>query len=239
MAETKEKVVSEGSRAGRAAQNFMKAAEDFEQSKIDEMKASRKIAWIIAGVATAICTVSIVAFLVALLLRTEPEPVVLKVDNSTGATTVLRSLRDAEDHYDEVVNKYWLAQYVRTCERYDWFSISTDYDSCNLMSAGSVSKEYSNKVKAPGSPLSVLKDQGKISVQIASIVFVGETAQVRFTTQKLSPSGENSDNSPLQKWIATVAYEFKPKQQMTEQQRLVNPLGFQVASYRVDPEVTK
>ena len=75
-------------------------------------------------------------------------------------------------------------------------------------------------------------------MKITSIAFFGETAQVRFTSEKLNASGENVDNSPLQKWIATIAFQFKPGM-MTEQQRLVNPLGFKAATYRVDPEVIK
>lgn len=224
----------------RLPQSFTEAAADFERSKIEEVKRSRKIAWVIASIATGICSVSIIAFLVALLMRTEPEPVVLKVDNSTGATTMLRSIKDDKDHYDEVVNKYWLAQYVRTCESYDWYQISESFEVCKLMSEPDVAKEYSNKVQAPNAPLTILKDKGKIVAKINSIVFVGDSshAQIRFTTEKLSPSGENLDGSPVQKWIATVVFQFKPGQ-MTEQQRLVNPLGFKVFSYRVDPEVVK
>ncbi|KXB10234.1 virB8 family protein [Xylella fastidiosa] len=220
----------------RLPQTFVEAAVDFEKSKIEEIKRSRKIAWIIASVATVICSVSILAFLVALLTRSEPEPTILQVDKSTGATTVLRSVRDTKDHYDEVVNKYWLAQYVRTCEGYDWFTINDQFNACKLMSDGDVAKEYDSKVDAPGSPLKVLADKGKIVVGIVSIAFLGDTAQVRFTTEKLSASGENLDNSPVRKWIATIAFQFKPGL-MTEQQRLINPLGFKVATYRVDPEV--
>jgi len=222
----------------RLPQNFIEAAADFEKAKIHEVLLSRKIAWIIASLSSAICTISIIAFLAALLLRTEPEPVILKVDNSTGATTVMRSIRDNKDRYDEVVNKYWLAQYVRTCESYDWYTISEAFESCKLMSESDVAKEYARKVQAPNAPLHVLKDKGKLVTKISSIAFLGDTAQIRFTTEKLNSSGENTDNSPVQKWIATVAYWFKPGQ-MTEQQRLINPLGFRAVSYRVDPEVLK
>lgn len=225
-------------KATRLPQAFSEAAREFERLKFDEIKKSRKVAWVVAGVSMFVTTVSIGAFLVALLLRTEPEPVVLRVDNTTGATTALRSIRDDTDKFDEVVNKYWLAQYVRTCEGYDWFLIGETFETCKLMSSDSIAKEYENKVKSPNSPLNVLKDKGKISVKVGSIVFVGETAQVRFTTEKVSPSGENTDQSPVNKWIATIAYEFQPRN-MTEQQRLANPLGLSVAAYRVDPEVVK
>ncbi len=225
-------------RLGRLPQTFVEAAADFEKSKNEALKRSNKILGAIAIVATAICSVSILAFLVALLTRTEPEPTIIRVDQSTGASTVLRSVRDTNDQYDEVVNKYWLAQYVRTCEGYDWFTISEQFEACKLMSDDDVAKENSRRVQAPGSPLSVLKDKGKVVVKVVSIAFFGETAQVRFTSEKLNGSGENVDNSPVQKSIATIAFQFKPGM-MTEQQRLVNPLGFKAATYRVDPEVVK
>lgn len=225
--------------ANRSPQSFIKAAEDFERSKIEEIKFSRKVAWIIAGVATTICTVSIMAFLVALLNRTEPEPVVLKVDNETGATTILRSMRDAQDKYGEVVDKYWLATYVRNREGYDWYTISESFEATKLMSMDNVFSEYAKKVQAANSALVVLKEHGKVGIKITSIAFTGNLAQVRFTSEKLSSSGENQDSSPVQKWLATISYQFKPTGRMTEQERLVNPLGFNVISYRVDPEVLK
>ena len=220
----------------RAPQNFIEAAKDFERSKTEEMRKSRKVAWVIAGVTTAITSVSIIAFLVALLMRTEPEPVILKVDNSTGATTVMRSVKDAYDKYDDVVNKYWLAMYVRYREGYDWYTISQQFESVKLMSENAIATEYENAVKAENAPLAILKDKAKIIAKINAITFIGDTAQIRFTTEKESISGENPDGSPVQKWIATVAYLYDAGQ-MTEQQRLINPLGFKVVSYRVDPEV--
>lgn len=222
----------------RTPQTFIEAAADFERSKTEEMRLSRKIAWVIAGVSMGITTISISAFLVALLMRTEPEPTILRVDNSTGATTVLRSIKDVHDKYDEVVDKYWLAEYVKYRENYDWLTISSQFDAVNLMSDSPVGNEYSTFTKGKNSPLSILKDKGKIVIHIAAISFIGNVAQVRFTSEKQSINGLNTDGSPIQKWIATIAYFYRPGQ-MTEQQRLINPLGFKVTSYRVDPEVIK
>ncbi|EFF2610251.1 type IV secretion system protein, partial [Escherichia coli] len=39
-------------------------------------------------------------------------------------------------------------------------------------------------------------------------------------------------------WIATVAFDFN-KDVKTEEQRLINPLGFEAVSYRVDAEAIK
>ena len=38
-------------------------------------------------------------------------------------------------------------------------------------------------------------------------------------------------------WVATIAFEYRNPSVIKESQRLVNPFGFQVLSYRVDPEM--
>lgn len=220
----------------RMAQEFTAAAADFERSISDEMNKSRIIAWRVATVATGVTVISITAFLVALLMRTEPEPTIIKVDNSTGATTVLRSIKDSQDHYDDIIDKFWLGQYVTERENYDWYTISTAVDKVTLMSSPAVGTWYNTAIKAKDSPLHTLADKFKIIAKVSSITFVGDVAQVRYTTQKVSSSGLVADGSPVQKWIATISYKYDAGL-MTEQQRLVNPLGFKVQTYRNDPEV--
>lgn len=222
----------------RVPQTFMDAARNFESSKIEDIKDKNKIYRAIAIVGVLLAILAVTAAMVAILARKEPEPFVLKVDSTTGVTEVMRSIKDTEDQYDEVVNKFWLAQYIRTCESYDWFTISEQFESCKLMSDDHIASEYARNIQSPQSPLTILKDKGKIAVKIISITFFGNTASIRFTTQKLSPNGENIDNSPVQRKIATVAYYYKSGY-MTDQQRLINPLGFKVASYRVDSEAAQ
>jgi type IV secretion system protein VirB8 len=82
------------------------------------------------------------------------------------------------------------------------------------------------------------KDKARVDVKILSITFISNVAQVRFSTEKKATDGTNTDNSPVQKWIATIGFKFSAGM-MTDQQRLLNPLGFKSISYRVDPEVLK
>jgi len=222
----------------RIPETFTQAAKEFEVFKVEEIKKSRKMAWIIAIVALVFTGICIVGIVMSFALHREPSPVVLKVDNGTGNVEMLRSVKDQNDSYDDVVNKYWLAQYVRTCERYDWYTISIDYKSCELLSSPDVFKAYSTKVQSKQAPLNTLKDKGKIEIKIVSVVLMGKNnAQVRFTSQKLNAAGENIDGAPLQRWIATIAFGYHSVL-MSEQQRLINPLGFKALTYRLDPEST-
>jgi type IV secretory pathway component VirB8 len=45
------------------------------------------------------------------------------------------------------------------------------------------------------------------------------------------------DQSRVSKWIATIGYDYKKIAKMKESERLKNPLGFNVDSYRTDPEM--
>ncbi|WP_255358771.1 type IV secretion system protein [Snodgrassella sp. CFCC 13594] len=68
-----------------------------------------------------------------------------------------------------------------------------------------------------------------------AISFIGNTAQIRFDKTMQPVAGDLSKTFPVQPLIATVAFEYSDKPQ-SEKDRLINPLGFQVTSYRVDPE---
>ncbi|MDR2207470.1 MAG: type IV secretion system protein [Azoarcus sp.] len=220
----------------RLPQTFVDAALDFERSKNETLQRTNKL--LVKGIAGAIAFafVCVVGILMSFALHREPQPTILRLDNTTGNIDVLTSIKDANNSYDEVVNRYWVANYVKTCERYDWYSIGVDFDSCELFSSSDVFTAHSNKVKAKNAPLEMLKDKGRIDVRIVSVSFLdSNTASVRFTSQKLTAAGENPDGSPLQRWIATVVFEFDAGL-MTDQQRMVNPLGFKVLSYQVNPE---
>ena len=234
----KKDVLSRSPSGDRIPQDFVSAALEFERLKFEEIQKSRSMAWVVSAVSAFIAVIGVIGISVAFITRSEPEPTILKVDMSTGATTVMRSVKDASDQYDEVVNKYWLANYVRLCEGYDWYMISIDFEACKLMSEPSVASSFEKQVNDPKGPLSVLKDKGKIMVKISSIAFVGKLAQVRFTTERRNSSGDPIIGFNGNKWIATIAFWFYPGM-MTDQQRLINPLGFKVVSYRVDPEVLK
>jgi type IV secretion system protein VirB8 len=219
-------------------QVFTEAAKEFEKSKIEEVKFSRRVAWIVAGVSTTITVIALGSLYVGLFTHKDPEPVILKVESSTGVTTVLKSIKDVTDKYDEVVDRHWLANYIKARELYDWYTISEQFDAVKLMSSPNVGAEYAIKTQEKNAPLNTLKDKAKIVVKIISVSFLGDLAQVRYTTERQNTSGENLDGSPVQSWIATIAYQYEAGK-MTDQQRLINPLGFKVISYRTDSEVVK
>ena len=149
--------------------------------------------------------------------------------------SIITTIKDKQMHYDEVINKYWLAEYVRYRESYDWNTIQSTFDATNLLSAPDVQAAFKEIYNSPEAPHKILRQQAKVVAKVTNISFVGDMAQVRFTKQIMPTSGATDQTPPPQKLIATISFEFKATP-MEESDRLINPLGFQVTSYRVDPE---
>ncbi|EHW5331729.1 type IV secretion system protein [Vibrio cholerae] len=230
-----EKSQGERSRDNKA---YYEAIKSFEQDRISSLEGQRKL--LIRGIGAAGGVICLLAVALAGLapLKTAV-PYVIRVDNSTGYTDIAKSISDEKTTYEEVINKYWLSQYVINYESYDWQTVQTMYDTVQLMSDGSVFSEYKNKMLASNSPLSLLKDNYKLKTKVKSVTFLNaDTAQVRFTKLVLTKTGQLSTEYAPTDWVALISFDFNHEIK-TEGERLLNPLGFNVLSYSVDPEATK
>ena len=232
---TKNETPKPQKKAGRAAQNFMDAAADFEKSKSETLRTNNRRLWAFSIATLGFASLAVIALLVAMLMRKDPEPWILQVDKATGSMTVVKHVNQQDATVQETIDRYWLGRYVMLREAYDWYTLNDQFSEVMLMSGSAVGSEYSKAVQAKDSPLEQFKDRKKVLVKINSLTFIGTTAQVRFTKTVLSPTGELDPLFPPSNWIATIAAEYG-KRDLTEAQRLTNPLDFQVMSYRVDSE---
>ena len=219
----------------KAALKFVDAARAFEKSEIESVRRNSKIAWRIAG--GSLLLVGLMAGAIAgLTPLKEVRPFVIRVDNNTGATDIVTMVKKKEENYGEVLDKYWLSQYIQFREGYDWQTIQDSYNATMLMSSPSVQGEFAKIYNDnPAAPHKVLKDTAKVEAKINAITFIGKTAQVRFEKRMIPLTGDTAKEIPAQRMIATIGFEYT-QSPMSETERRINPLGFTVVSYRVDPE---
>ena len=219
-------------------QPFYDAVKQFEKNEIATVQSKAKLL-------TRLCVAEFVvigllgAGIAALAPLKTAVPYVIRVDNSTGYTDVVPQINNAKESYQEVEEKYFLSQFVINYESYEWQTIQQMMDTVKVMSASKVFSQYNTAIRADSSPLNVLKDNYKMRVKIKSVTMLKpDVAQVRFSKMILDSSGKPAPEYRMTDWIATIAFDFNKKIE-TEEQRLINPLGFQALSYRVDPEAMK
>ena len=166
------------------------------------------------------------------------EPFVIRVDQATGAVDVMRGL-SAEGgpvRYEEAVSKYFLGQYVRQREGYLDPAAEDAFRLVSILSAPGEQRRWADLFRGsnPASPQNLYGPDGEAIVAIRAIGFINAgVANVRFRrTVRQAQQTVESD------WIATIAFTYT-RAPMSEPDRLRNPLGFQVTSYRADPEVIR
>lgn len=213
--------------------DFIQQANQFEKSQIDAIKRNNKTAWRITAASLLLAVLSVIAVMLLTPLKTVT-PYVIRVDNNTGATDIVTVLQQSETSYGEATDRYWLSQYIKMRESYDWWTVQSTYDASMLLSSSALQNEIAAFFESEAAPYKVFKDKYRVDIKILSISWIGDTAQIRFEKQ-VKPLVQGQKSPVVQRYIATIGYRYVNTAQ-AEKDRLVNPLGLQVMSYRVDPE---
>ena len=214
---------------------YYSQAESWSADRNKALSGSRRVAWIIAGVATGVAALEAIALASLLPLKTVV-PYTLLVDRQTGNVQALKPLEQQAITPDDALVRSFLAQYVSARESFDINSLKDDYRKVALWSADEARARYLASMAAnnPQSPLVTLPRQALVTTEIRSISSLGaDTALVRFVTVRADPGGQKQD---VQSWAVVMKYRFSTAS-MSAADRLLNPLGFQVLHYRRDAEM--
>lgn len=216
--------------------SYFDEAKSWNADRLRSAERSRRLAWGVAAFAGLLATVAVGAVAALSPLKTV-EPFVVRVDRATGAVDVMTALKAERPlTYDEAVTKHFLAQYVRAREGWLAPAAEANFRQVSIMSTPAEQQRWADAFRPanPQSPQVLYGPAAEALVAIRAVSFVSDgVASVRFhRTVRRGPQIEESD------WIATVAFIYT-KAPMAEADRLRNPLGFQVTSYRADPEVVR
>lgn len=209
-------------------------AESWSRSVTEDLERSRRTAWIIACISAAVAVLLAIALVILLPLKTV-EPYTLLVDRQTGHVEALAPLDDQMLTPDSALTRSFLVQYVIARESFDADSFDRDYQKTALWTVGQARQRYLATMQAdnPASPLSYMPRGGTVRTEIKSVSsLAADRSLVRFQTVRTDPGGRAQ--AP-QDWQAVISYGYS-EAPMSEADRLLNPLGFQVTRYRRDAE---
>ncbi|MBM7073744.1 Type IV secretory pathway component [Shewanella sp. 202IG2-18] len=222
---------------------YFKEARGWDAELSHRIKRSEQRAWRCVALLTVIALLQGIGLVVLLPLKSI-EPFVIRVDNNTGLVDVVSTLAShgqVKVKAQEAMDKYWLTQYLRHRESYQWQTRAYDRNLIGIMSTESVQLDYGAQTDPktnPQAPISRYGQNAQVRVHIQATSFIDDetingeqhkTALIRYSKQ-IKRLGEHH---PLTHWVATITFVYRNSPMKLEDRRL-NPLGFQVLSYRND-----
>ncbi|MGL4314983.1 MAG: virB8 family protein [Sphingomonas sp.] len=195
---------------------------------------SRRTAWIVAGVATTVAALEALAIISLAPLKTVV-PYTVLVDRTTGYTQTIDGTHPQLIKPQSALLQSMLAQYVIARETFDLSTTAEQYRKVSLWSAGEARAVYLALMPTsnPQSPLNLYPRAALVTTTVESVSVNGaQSADVRFVTERR----DNPSAAPVRNyWVAQLRFRFTGEP-MSVDDRLDNPLGFQVTDYRRDQE---
>jgi len=206
----------------------------WEQDRFNSAKRAVRASMMVAGAAVVVAITAVGALAMLAPLK-KTDAYVITVDKSTGATEVATALTGTKPvTYDEVVSKFFLSQYVRLREGWVPSAIKENFSAVALMSDANEQNRYARffDAKNPNSPQTVYGHEAIVDVKIRSVSFVNpHVAQVRYSKIIQSAGADPKASN----WVSILSFQYASSPER-ESDRLINPLGFQVTTFRSDPE---
>ncbi|EET2714439.1 type IV secretion system protein [Escherichia coli] len=216
-----------------AAQFFEKHIAEEEKAKVKQYK---RLCIFFGGLAL----MSVTAVLLLTPLKTVV-PYVIRVDNNSGYTDIVRT--GADQSIAKTDDAYWSMTYILNRESYDFSNQDLRAKFVELTSYADVFTEYKNFQLSKKGYLEVLGDKQQIRVSIRNISQPVEsidgkttTIQIRFDKNVLDSVGQPVGSIPPSTWLATIVFDYN-KPPIIKKDEWMNPRGFAVRSYQLNQEV--
>jgi type IV secretion system protein VirB8 len=217
------------------------------QGPVDEVKHEKLVNWkkesyeniliqrnfLIFFTFLLVATVAITVLVIGYIKSTQTiEPFVIEIERKTGVPTVVDPVSVKKYSANQAIKRYYIMKYIRAREEYSYNSFMYNYNTVvRVMSSGEVYYGDYKPKYSPYSQNSIYSLYGAnylSTVSLKSMIFTtANSAQVRIKVS--ATNGTERDR------IVYLEFEFK-NVEMSDVERMVNPLGFVVTLYRITDE---
>jgi type IV secretion system protein VirB8 len=219
-------------------------AVNYELTITDLARRSERRAWWVAFSAIGMSLILAGGYFYMLPLK-QKVPYLVMADAYTGTSTVARLTEDLAHRRittSDAINRSNVAHFVMARESYDLALLNLgDWTTVQTMASPGVKADYTRLYSSlnPDSPYRIYGKGKAVRIKLLSIVLIGAGpgrtptgATVRF--QRSLYDKQSGATQPLDSKIATMEFTYKANLEMDDRNRIENPLGFWVTSYRVD-----
>lgn len=230
----------------RKQQAVSEGSKHWYQDKYQHVLTQRNMLALIAAASLLVAVIAAFAVFRLAPLKSV-QPYLIQIDEKTGITQRVQPITRRDYAADQGVDRYFTATYLRLRESYNISVLRYNYNVLRLMSTAEVFRRARAQLD-PNNPESTAKrlgTYGQRDVKIRSMVYVtnpgerrnagtvttSKILQARITTTESMPN--QPDKSSL--WIVTVTFEYADLS-LNQEEQLLNPLGYTVTSYQIQPE---
>ncbi len=177
---------------------------------------------IFAMIAVTVCVV----FVKSVTASKSLEPYVIEIEEKTGIPVVVDQQTVQQYSGNQMMIRYFLNQFIQSASAYNSRTYKLDSLRVRLLSTAGVFSDYNRRIR----PRDLTGTD--IQVRIKSIQFPGkDTAQVRILRVVSTKNDTKSFNE-----VINIDYRFADLN-LNSEERMINPLGFQVGRYLITEEV--
>lgn len=172
------------------------------------------------------------------------EPFIVEIEKKTGIVSVVNQSTVKNFAANDAINNYFIVKFLRLWEIFDNENYKYNYyTELRLFSAPDVFNQFLSfiRLSSPSSPINLYQNNPitEGDVRIRSIQYIEEgNAQVRFTTQIKTKQSQRYGETEEKSYIATIKFAYNDLK-INENERYINPLGFQVMTYKKTEEYLK
>lgn len=211
-------------------------ARNWYSDRYQSLIVQRNFLFFIAILSLVVVIVS-VFFISQLTLQKNIVPLVVEVEDKTGITYAVNPETNIKWTESTSINRYFLMKYLRARETYNVIDYIYNYNTIvRLLSSAQIYGEFTSYLNNKDtSPIVKYGSSNDTTLQLRSIQMLkddptSKTAQVRFTVKEQSGARKSYNK------ILLVAWSYK-EISLNFNDRMVNPLGFQITSYSLTEDI--
>ena len=210
------------------------AALTWERETYLSQRRSVRRAWACALAAALMAVLALLSLLLVLPLK-EFAPYVVTVDKSTGWLEVTQGLQPGNLTQNEAVTIAQIVRCVVARESFDATDYPTLFNHVGLCMTDRALDSYRRQhdQNNEDSPPVLYGYDGIIRVEIGSVNLLTETTAIMSFRTIL----EYQTREVVNHWRSALTFGYTNKD-FSMRDRLINPLGFQISSYRRDPDLS-
>ena len=196
----------------------------FEASRISMIEKSERRAWACAK-GLGLVSICLAGSICVMSPLKQGVPYVFQVDKYTGQSTLLRVANPESIPRTELMDKYWVTEYVRSRETYDYNTVDAEFRRVREMTMADQFGPYMKQFQGDRSLDRVLGPAKMIRIEILSVGIEGDgIARVRFIRRQINTSNMAPESESY--WTATIGFQYLPNYTTEGVRLLVIPFGF-------------